>query len=134
MPETIAVIPPSEFEVLQGVPKIRNRMAELLRRPELTARQCYYYLQSGYWPGVNRGGRWELRPCRVLEELRREEDAAIGARRARLAAAKAACNGEPRPSEEPRRKRRRGRPRRRLPPQQTGGGDAHVRQTPKADE
>jgi hypothetical protein len=99
MPETAAAVPVTEFEVIQGVPAIRDRMAELLRRPGLTPRQCYYYLQSGYWPGVNHGGRWQLRPHRVLEELRREEDETIAARRARLAAAKSSNGGPHRPQE-----------------------------------
>jgi hypothetical protein len=93
------VLPPSEYETLQGVPSICRRMAELLRRPELTERQCYYYLQTGIWPGVHRGGNWELRPARVLEEARAAEDAAIAARRARLAA-KAGNGGQHPPKQQ----------------------------------
>jgi hypothetical protein len=89
------------------VPGICARLRELLRQPGLTERQCYYYLQSGYWPGVNNGGRWQLRPHRVLEEMRKAEDRALAEaaqrRAARLAAAKAG-NGEHHP-EEPRAKR-----------------------------
>jgi hypothetical protein len=99
---------PTEFEVLQGVPDITRRMRELLRRPSLSRRQVYYYLQTGYCPGINSGGKWQLRPARVLQEIRRQEDEAIAARRARLATAKAA-NGEQHPPEAPRPKRPRRR-------------------------
>jgi hypothetical protein len=111
MPET-AVIPPSEFEVQTGVPAIRDRMAELLGQPGLPERMCYHNLQNAIWPGVHRGGKWQLRPYRVLEELRREEDEALAARRARLAAAKAG-NGERLELPEPPQPKRppRGRPR-----------------------
>jgi hypothetical protein len=110
MPETV-IIPPTEFEVQVGVPAIRDRMAELLRQPKLTRRQVYHNLQRGFWPGIHRGGLWELRPARVLEEMRREEDVALAARRARLAAQ----NGEhgappPTPTPAPPPKRPRGRP------------------------
>jgi hypothetical protein len=106
---------PSEFETLLGVAAIRERMAELLRRPGLTARQVYYNLQLGIWPGIHRGGLWELRPARVLEEIRREEDEAVAARRARLAAAKAGNGGTQEPPEAaPRPRRPRGRPHRGL--------------------
>jgi hypothetical protein len=81
-------------------------MRELLRRPDLTERQVYYYLQLGIWPGIHRSGKWELRPARLLEEIRRAEDEALAARQARLAAAKARDNGEQHePPEAPRPKR-----------------------------
>jgi hypothetical protein len=108
----VEVNPPSEFEVLQGVPAIWRRMVELLRRPDLTERQVYYYLQLGIWPGIHRGGKWELRPARLLEEIRRDEDAALAARQARLAAAKAGNGEQHGPPEAPRPQRLRGRPRR----------------------
>jgi hypothetical protein len=119
MAET-AVVPPTEFETQVGVPDIRNRMAELLGQPGLSLRQCYHNLQTGIWPGVHRGGKWTLRPHRVLEEMRREEDAALAARKTRLAglaAAKAAGNGGPHTPEAPHPKRRRDRPRRELEPE-----------------
>src|SRR6516225_3795623 len=116
MPET-GVASATEFEIQAGVPRIRDRMAELTGQPGLTKRQCYHNLQTGIWPGVHQGGKWTLRPHGVLEEYRHKEDDALAARRARLAAAKSG-NGGPHAPEAP---RRRGRPRRKLLRQQTEG-------------
>jgi hypothetical protein len=76
-----------------------------LRRPDLTERQCYHYLENGIWPGVRKGGNWHLRPARLLEERRREEDEALAQHQVRRAEAKA-INGEQLHPEEPRAKRR----------------------------
>ena len=109
------VLPPSEFELVRGVPRIRDRMAELLNWPQLTQRQVYWFLEEGHWPGTRQSGKWQLRPARLLEEIRAAEDEALRRRRDRLAAAKAAKAGDgeqAEPPEPPQAERPRGRPRR----------------------
>jgi hypothetical protein len=98
-----SVVSPSEFEILTGVSSICRRMRELLQRPGLTPRQCYWYLESGLWPGVRKGGNWHLRPHRLLQEMRAAEDEVLAAHRARLAAKAEAkgANSEQQPRKAP---------------------------------